>query len=59
MKKATVIVLILVALCAAAYVFEWRYSDDMQQHIASVNSQIETARLTAFARPACFHTVHD
>ena len=47
MKKATVVVLILVALCAVAYGFEWRYSDDMQQHIASVDSQLETARLNS------------
>jgi|GEM_PF-5319206 len=47
MKKKLTATLIILAVSVAALGFEWRYSDDMQQHIDTVNRDIESARLDA------------
>jgi hypothetical protein len=39
--------LLLVAAVASAFGYEWRYSADMQEHIRSVNRNLQTARLQA------------
>jgi hypothetical protein len=42
---------IIASTVVAASVYEWRYSDDMQDHIDLVNRDLESARLEAtFAR---------
>lgn len=48
-KKLAVGALIVVAVLAAVYVTEWRYSDDMQQHINTVNSGLQSTQVQATA----------
>jgi hypothetical protein len=45
--KITALALILVVAFVSAFGYEWRYSDDMQEHISSVNRDLQTARLEA------------
>lgn len=45
MKRAKVVGLLMAALVAAVGAFEWRYSDDMQQHIAGVNHDLTSLNL--------------
>ncbi len=47
MKAKLVVALIVLAATGITYGFEWRYSDDMQEHIRSVNRDLESARLEA------------
>ena len=44
--KLAVTSLVLLASVATSC-FEWRYSDDMQEHISSVNRDLESARFEA------------
>jgi hypothetical protein len=46
MKKVVMMVLVVGAL-AAAGAYEWRYSADMQEHISTVNHDLEDARSNA------------
>jgi hypothetical protein len=46
MKRAVTMVLVVGAL-AAAGAYEWRYSADMQEHIDTVNHDLEGARSDA------------
>jgi hypothetical protein len=35
----------VVVAFVSAFGYEWRYSDDMQEHISSVNRDLQTAKL--------------
>ena len=45
MKAKIVVTSIALVGILSAFGYEWRYSDDMQEHISSVNRELETARL--------------
>lgn len=47
MKKKLIVTSIVLVTFIAALGYEWRYSDDMQEHISSVNRDLQTARLEA------------
>jgi|SRR6185437_8087019 len=47
MTKKVVVIAEAAALFVALFGYEWRYSDDMQEHIDSVNRDLETASLQA------------
>jgi hypothetical protein len=47
MKKTVVTIVGFAALFVGGFAYEWRYSDDMQEHIDSVNRDLENARLEA------------
>ena len=44
MKRTYVVASVLV-IAITAFGYEWRYSEDMQEHISSVNRDLESARL--------------
>lgn len=45
MKTKLVVTSIALVAFVSAFGYEWRYSDDMQEHISSVNRDLQTARL--------------
>jgi hypothetical protein len=47
MKAKLVVTSILLVVLVCAFGYEWRYSDDMQEHISSVNRDLQTASLEA------------
>lgn len=47
MKKKLVVSSIVLVILIAAFAYEWRYSDDMQEHINSVNRELQAASLEA------------
>jgi hypothetical protein len=47
MKAKFVVTSIALVAFVSAYGYEWRYSDDMQEHINSVNRDLQTSRLEA------------
>lgn len=49
MKAKFVVTSMALVAFVSAYGYEWRYSDDMQEHINSVNRDLQTARLEATA----------
>ena len=51
MKKKLVVSSIVLVTLIAAFTCEWRYSDDMQEHISSVNRDLQAASLEAAYSP--------
>ena len=47
MKRTPFVILTVLVITIAAFGYEWRYSEDMQEHISSVNRDLESARLEA------------
>ena len=45
--KKVVMMLLTVGVLAAASAYEWRYSADMQEHISTVNRDLDRARSNA------------
>jgi hypothetical protein len=49
MKKKLVVSSVVLVTLIAAFAYEWRYSDDMQEHISSVNRELQAASLEALS----------
>ena len=45
MKAKLVVTSILLVALVSAFGYEWRYSDDMQEHISSVNRDLQQLAL--------------
>ncbi len=45
MRMKFLVTLIVLVTSVAVFGYEWRYSDDMAEHISSVNRDLQTARL--------------
>ena len=45
MKRTLVVSTIVLLVLLGAFAYEWRYSDDMEEHIRRVNRDLDAARL--------------
>lgn len=57
MKRTYVVASVLV-IATAGFGYEWRYSEDMKEHISSVNRDLESARLQETYASGLIGSIH-
>src|SRR6185437_5021452 len=58
MRRLLFLIVTALVIAMAGFGYEWRYSDDMQEHISSVNRDLENARLSATYSSGLIGSIH-